>query len=77
MPARYSGLKLQQIVQQLNIDQFSRLCSLVDEQVKKGVCFNVLSIKPFRDSQDICRLAVDVMIDGSNEVKTFEVLERV
>lgn len=76
MTTRYRGLTLKQIVEQLNLDQFARLCEAVDEKNGKGTRFDILSVKPFRNSKDESMIAVSVML-SSSVVKLIDLPEKV
>ncbi len=76
MNTRYHALTLKQIVEQINIDQFTRLCAIVEEKHGKGVRFDILSVKPYRNSKDVSLIAVSIILQN-NQVKSFDVHEKI
>lgn len=76
MKTRYHGLTLKQIVKQLNLDQFIRLCSAVDEKHGVGIRFDILSVKPYRNDKDESKVLISVVLED-NQVKLFDLLEKI
>lgn len=76
MKTRYHGLLIQEIVQQLSIDQFTRLSSMIDSDHGKGTYFDILSVKPYRNSKDESMIAISVLLP-TKRVKVFDIAEKI
>ena len=75
MKEKYSGLPLQEIAGHLRIDQFLRLCSLIDTKHGVGKKFDILRILPFMTDKNEPKIKVEVLFDSSNTVTSFEINE--
>lgn len=76
MKTKYRGLHLKEIIAQLSIDQFTRLCNAVDKKYGKLTRFDILAVKPYRNNKDESLIVINVLLK-THRVESFEIAEKI